>query len=112
MKTLADTVSKRDEYTVYGEHIANKLRNSGRSKLEIASAQTAIDYICFKLLMGEFCNIRSTASSSAASSIIVLGSPQFSIPSSTATSPSPQIATVSESTQLSHQTTEFQQSDS
>lgn len=109
-KTLADTVSKRDEYTIYGEHIANKLRNSGRSKLEVASAQNAIDNICFKLLMGEFCNLRSTASSSAANSIIVLGSPQLSISSSPATSPSPHLFTVVESTGLSHQTTELQQS--
>lgn len=55
MKTLADTVSKRDEFTVYGEHIGN----SSRSKLEIASAQNAIDNICFKLLIGEFSQIHS-----------------------------------------------------
>lgn len=108
MKTLADTVSKRDEYTVYGEHIANKLRNSGRSRLEIASAQNAIDNICFKLLMGEYSKIHSIASSSVASSIIALDSPQLSISSSSATSPtSPQLATVSESMR---QATEFQQS--
>ncbi|CAG9765581.1 unnamed protein product [Ceutorhynchus assimilis] len=69
MKTLATTVLKRDEYTAYEEHIANKFRNSSRSKLEIASAQNAIDNICFKLLMGEFCNIRTTTSSSAVSSV-------------------------------------------
>ncbi|XP_069693627.1 uncharacterized protein [Periplaneta americana] len=54
MKTLTEKFSKRDDYSVYGEHIANRLRNSGRSKFEIAIAQHEIDNICFKLTMGAF----------------------------------------------------------
>ncbi|XP_069672814.1 uncharacterized protein [Periplaneta americana] len=54
MKTLTEIVSKRDDYSVYGEHIANRLRNSGRSKFEIAIAQHEIDNICFKLTVGGF----------------------------------------------------------
>ena len=54
MKTLTEMVSNRDEYTVYGEHVANKLRSCGRSKLEVAIAQHHVDDICFKLTMGEY----------------------------------------------------------
>ncbi|XP_014272948.1 uncharacterized protein [Halyomorpha halys] len=54
MKTLTDMVSNRDEYTVYGEHLANRLRNCGRSKLEVAIAQHCIDEVCFKLTMGGY----------------------------------------------------------
>lgn len=54
MKTLADSVTKRDEFTVYGEHIANKMRNCGRSKLEVAKAQHLIDDVCYRLTVGEF----------------------------------------------------------
>jgi hypothetical protein len=50
-----ETSSKRDEFLVYGEHIANKLRSSGRSHKEIAIAQNHIDGICFNLIMGAYC---------------------------------------------------------
>ncbi|XP_055844842.1 uncharacterized protein LOC129911160 [Episyrphus balteatus] len=35
MKTLIDFVTKRDEFSIYGDHIAEKLRNSEKSKMEI-----------------------------------------------------------------------------
>lgn len=54
MKRHVYSVPKRDQFSVYGEHIANKLRNSGRSKFEIALAQRYIDDICFKLVVGEY----------------------------------------------------------
>jgi hypothetical protein len=31
MKTLTEVISKCDKFSVYGEHIAIKLQNSGRS---------------------------------------------------------------------------------
>lgn len=46
-----ETSTERDEFLVYGEHIANKLRNSGRSRKEIAVAQNIIDRVCFNLIM-------------------------------------------------------------
>lgn len=46
--------TERDEFLVYGEHIANKLRNSGRSRKEIAVAQNLIDRVCFNLIMGAY----------------------------------------------------------
>ncbi|XP_076756616.1 uncharacterized protein LOC143426831 [Xylocopa sonorina] len=55
MKTLIEAISKRDEFSVYGEHIANKLRNSRKSHREIAIAQNHIDRICFNLIMGTYC---------------------------------------------------------
>lgn len=54
MKKLTEVVSTRDEFSVYGEHIANKLRSSGRSHREIAIAQNRIDQVCFNLIMGDF----------------------------------------------------------
>lgn len=44
----------RDEFSVYGEHIANKLRNCGRNRFEVAVAQHEIDNVCFKLTMGAY----------------------------------------------------------
>ncbi|XP_075214087.1 uncharacterized protein LOC142320273 [Lycorma delicatula] len=60
MKVLTENLSNRDEFTVYGEHIANKLRLSGRSRMEIAIAEHHIDDICFKLTMGEFSELTFT----------------------------------------------------
>lgn len=57
MKTLAVSVAKRDEFTVYREHIENKLRNCGRSRYEIAKALHLIDNICYKLAVGELARL-------------------------------------------------------
>lgn len=46
------SASNRDQFSVYGEHVANKLRNCGRSHLEIAIAENEINNILFKLSMG------------------------------------------------------------
>lgn len=67
-KSSAEIVTERDEYTVYGEHIANKLRNSGRSRFEIAIAQHEIDDICFKLNMGAFYQMAQSFAQSSSSS--------------------------------------------
>lgn len=53
MKSLTEAVTSRDEFAVYGEHVANKLRNSGRSRIEISLAQREID-IFLKLEMGMY----------------------------------------------------------
>lgn len=45
---------KQDEFSVYGEHVGNKLRNCGKSLLEIATAQYNIDKILFNLTLGRF----------------------------------------------------------
>ncbi|XP_076050871.1 uncharacterized protein LOC143031204 isoform X2 [Oratosquilla oratoria] len=45
-------VAKRDEHSVFGEHVANKLRNCGRSRRDIAIAQHRIEGILFDLEMG------------------------------------------------------------
>ncbi|XP_048006416.1 uncharacterized protein LOC125241813 [Leguminivora glycinivorella] len=54
MRTLAEKICSRDEFDIYGEYIAYKLRESGRSNKEISIAQHEINTICFKLCMGEF----------------------------------------------------------
>lgn len=53
MRVLAEKVCSRDEFDIYGEYIAHKLRESGKSHREIAIAQHEINTICFKLSMGE-----------------------------------------------------------
>jgi hypothetical protein len=54
MKTLTERVSKCDDYSVYGEHVGNKLRSCGRSNFEISIAQHHIDEILFNLTMGAY----------------------------------------------------------
>lgn len=53
MKT-SEKVKKRDDFSVYGEHVGNKLRSCGRSHFEISIAQHKIDDILFNLTMGVF----------------------------------------------------------
>lgn len=53
MKTLAESVAKRHDFTVFGEHIGNQLITCGRNKYEIERAQHLINDICYKLVMGE-----------------------------------------------------------
>ena len=52
MKMLTDVVPKHDEFSVYGEHIANKLWNRGRSHQTIFITDHHVDQICFNLIMG------------------------------------------------------------
>lgn len=53
MRTLTNTVGKRDSFTVYGEHVANKLRECG-SKYAVTIAQHHIDNILFNLGIGNY----------------------------------------------------------
>ncbi|XP_055591253.1 uncharacterized protein LOC129743292 [Uranotaenia lowii] len=52
MKMLCDNVSARDEYSAFGDYIANKLRNSSRPKMETAVAQKKMNDILFELDLG------------------------------------------------------------
>ena len=54
MKSLAQHVTTRDEYNVFGENVAHKLRACGRSKREVSIAQHKINEIIFNLEMGYF----------------------------------------------------------
>lgn len=54
IKSLCENVLKRDEHDVFGEHIANKLRNCRKSWQEKAIAQHKINNILFQLEMGLF----------------------------------------------------------
>lgn len=66
MKSLA---SSRDEYTLFGELIANKLRNCNRPKLEISLAQHNIHSVILRLEMGMYAgqvpSVLPTATSSS-----------------------------------------------
>ncbi|KAK4305204.1 hypothetical protein Pmani_022883 [Petrolisthes manimaculis] len=54
MKSLTEYATKRDEYHVFGENIAHKLRGCGRSKLEVSVAQHKINEVIFNLEMGYY----------------------------------------------------------
>jgi len=54
MQSLSEVVSARDEHTVFGEHVAHKMRSSKRSHLEISIAQHHIHEILLKLEMGMY----------------------------------------------------------
>ncbi|CAL4173733.1 unnamed protein product, partial [Meganyctiphanes norvegica] len=49
-----EPVNKRDEYDVFGENVACKMRNSGKSRYEISIAQHKVNEILFNLEMGYF----------------------------------------------------------
>lgn len=52
MKAVLEQSTKRDEYRVFDEHVANKLRNCGRCRYDTAIAQHEIGRILFNLEMG------------------------------------------------------------
>ncbi|XP_063809066.1 RNA-binding protein 26 isoform X2 [Pseudophryne corroboree] len=53
VKDTSDIGEKRDEYTVFGEHVANKLRK-GKSNHEVWVAQHHINMVLFNFEMGVF----------------------------------------------------------
>lgn len=54
MKTLLDTSAKRDEHSIFGEHVANKIRTCSRDNSEINIAQHHIENIVFNLCTGVY----------------------------------------------------------
>lgn len=52
LKSLSEVVNSRDEHSVYGEYVANKIRNCNKSRMEISLAQRYINDILFRLDMG------------------------------------------------------------
>lgn len=95
MKTLTERVSKRDDYSVYGEHVGNKLRSCGRSSFEISIAQHHIDEVLFNLTMGAYGRHPYSSTYSTQHTHPALTIPaghqnyHYSNPSSSSSSPSP-----------------------
>jgi len=56
MKSPSEVVTKRNEYAVYGEHVAHKMRNCRRNRIEILLAQYYINEIILNLDMGIYAN--------------------------------------------------------
>jgi len=56
MKSLSEVVTKRDEYAVYGEYVAHKMRNCRRNRIEISLAQYYINEIILNLDTGVYAN--------------------------------------------------------
>lgn len=57
---MKEKVSKRDEFTVFGELVANKLRKCTSSPRSVAVAQRAISDILFNLEMEQFSAMEQT----------------------------------------------------
>jgi hypothetical protein len=97
MKTLSERVSKRDDYSVYGEHVGNRLRSCGRNNFEISIAQHHIDGILFDLTMGVYgrhphsgaCGTHKVRSHSPLTVATGHQNYRYSYPSSSSSSPSP-----------------------
>lgn len=84
MKSLSEVVSARDEHTVFGEHVAHKMRSSKRSHLEITIAQHHIHEILLNLEMGMYQgNLRHTSTLIPSSSLYMTSSPSPSASTST-----------------------------
>lgn len=69
MREIRENACKRDEYTVFGELIANKLRKCSNSPRSVAIAQRAINDILFNLEMQHY-----GADTASSSSSIISGS--------------------------------------
>lgn len=54
MKAFVAQAARRDEYCVFGEHVANRLRRCGRSHHDLVIAQHKIENILFDLEMGAY----------------------------------------------------------
>lgn len=54
MRSLSEAVTKRDAFSIFGEHVAASLRSSNRPQLEISVAQHHISEILFRLQIGSF----------------------------------------------------------
>lgn len=54
MKSIQQNLKEKDDYTIYGENVAIRMRNAKQSNRAVAIAKNQIDNILFKLEMGEF----------------------------------------------------------
>lgn len=52
IQSMRYNIEKRDEYSVFGEYIAQQIRTCNKSKKEIAIAQHQIENVIFNLIMG------------------------------------------------------------
>lgn len=84
MQLLSEVVSARDEHTVFGEHIAHKMRSSKKSHLEISLAQHHIHEILLNLEMGMYQgNLRPTSIRIPSSHLYMASSPSPTASTST-----------------------------
>ncbi|CAG2056917.1 unnamed protein product [Timema podura] len=60
MRSLRESINCKDEFIVYGENVASRMRAAGRSYRAVSIARTHIDNIIFNLKMG-FYNERFTS---------------------------------------------------
>lgn len=54
MWSIQDQVKPKDDFAVYGENVASRMRNANQTSRAVAIAKNRIDTILFQLEMGEF----------------------------------------------------------
>lgn len=58
MRNVQDDMKLKDDFAVYGENIASRMRGANQSSRAISIAKNRIDNILFQLEMGEFAHNR------------------------------------------------------
>ena len=53
MCSVKDATKNKDDYTVYGENVASRMRRANRSDRAVSLAKHYIDDVLFRLEMGE-----------------------------------------------------------
>lgn len=91
MREIRENACKRDEYTVFGELIANKLRKFSNSPRSVAIAQRAINDILFNLEMQHYGADTSHTQSNDSVTFNTFHYNQYNSPSNASTSSSPSI---------------------
>lgn len=58
MRSVQDDLKFKDDFAVYGENVASRMRGANQSSRAISIAKNRIDNILFQLEMGEFAHNR------------------------------------------------------
>lgn len=58
MRSVQDDLKLKDDFAVYGENVASRMRGANQSSRAISIAKNRIDNILFQLEMGEFAHDR------------------------------------------------------
>jgi hypothetical protein len=78
MRTVQEQITQKDAHSVYGENVANRMRDAGRSGHALCIAKNQIDNVLFKLEMGYFDERPSLCSTPDHNSSSYYSSPQSS----------------------------------
>lgn len=95
MQSIQENVKSKDDFAVYGENVASRMRGANQSSQAISIAKNRIDNILFQLEMGEFAirEVNTMSSLNRCNRVVYhppnAASPTFSSASLPLSSPSP-----------------------